>query len=725
MKTSEIKYLFSKSGMLIFIVGLFLAFFLFFIIKNINEEAQEQEFLNILQRESSLIQRELDLNIEVLHSLKSLYESSNYVSRKDFKQFVQTPLKQHKSIQALEWIPKVTHDKRALYEEMASIDLKHVYTFKELSNENKMLIASKKALYYPVYYVEPLEGNEAVLGLDFSSIDIRLNALLKATTTRTMEVSSKIKLVQSDEKDLGFFVLNPVMLKQNNRELQGFVLGIYRIKDIVNNAFLHTKEQEIKLHRWLVDITQSRISPEILYSNTSKEINITNTQYKTIQVQNRTWRLYAQPTEKFGNAYVHYLPYIMFVIVIFITGLFNHIMALRLSREENLHQLVAQKTKDIELGNRRYASLLKMFDKKVIASKTDLKGKITYVTQAFCDISGYSRDELIGYNHNIVRHPDMSQAFYEKFWQTLINQEIFTGELKNRKKDGSAYWVNVQVEPEYDNEQNVIGYFAIREDITAKKQLEELNHTLEERIEKAVEQNSQKDKLLLEQSKLAAMGEMIGAIAHQWRQPLNTLAMKIQFLEDDYEDELLDEKYLREFSNESMQLIHFMSKTIDDFRNFFILDKKKIQFDILEKIQETTSILEPQLKTHKINLMITGESFMVLGYPNEFQQVVLNIVNNAKDAMIENHTKEGMIHISLDTTTHTMIIKDNAGGIPQDILPRIFEPYFTTKEQGKGTGLGLYMSKMIIEDNMHGKLQVYNESGGAKFIIQLGETHEP
>ncbi len=258
------------------------------------------------------------------------------------------------------------------------------------------------------------------------------------------------------------------------------------------------------------------------------------------------------------------------------------------------------------------------------------------------------------------------------------------------------------------------------------KEIEDFNINLTHKVESAVKENQQKDRLLLEQSKLAAMGEMIGAIAHQWRQPLNALAMRIQFIEDDFDDDIIDKTYIKEHSDESMKLVNFMSKTIDDFRNFFTIDKIKGDFTVKEKIDETVNMLSGQLNNHNISVEINDADFSVNGYSSEFQQVVLNIINNAKDAMIENEMEEGKIQIHLleSEGKGQVRIKDNAGGIPQEVIKRIFEPYYTTKEQGKGTGLGLYMSKMIIEDNMKGLLRVENVEDGAMFIIEIEVQNE-
>jgi len=160
-----------------------------------------------------------------------------------------------------------------------------------------------------------------------------------------------------------------------------------------------------------------------------------------------------------------------------------------------------------------------------------------------------------------------------------------------------------------------------------------------------------------------------------------------------------------------------MSKTIDDFRDFFRVDKAKSDFKVKETIQSVVSMQSAQLKNHHISLNISGDQFICNGLQSEFQQVILNLINNAKDILIEKTIKNPTINITIKDKT--IFIEDNGGGIPQDIINRIFEPYFTTKEQGKGTGMGLYMSKMIIEDNMGGELSVVNSDVGARFRISL------
>lgn len=243
---------------------------------------------------------------------------------------------------------------------------------------------------------------------------------------------------------------------------------------------------------------------------------------------------------------------------------------------------------------------------------------------------------------------------------------------------------------------------------------------LEEKVNEAVKQLRERDHMLIKQSRQAAMGEMIGNIAHQWRQPLNSIAVMIQNLEDAYHYGELNDTYLKEKIGRIMEIISFMSQTIDDFRYFFKPDKEKMEFNLSQNIEQTLNFVSSALMHNNISLVKELDpALSVEGYPSEFSQVILNIVNNAKEILIERQVEKPEIRIRLQSKDHhaQLIIADNGGGVEPAVMDKIFEPYFTTKEMG--TGLGLYMSKTIIETNMKGRISVANDDRGAVFSIEL------
>ncbi|MBF0345774.1 MAG: DUF3365 domain-containing protein [Nitrospirae bacterium] len=274
----------------------------------------------------------------------------------------------------------------------------------------------------------------------------------------------------------------------------------------------------------------------------------------------------------------------------------------------------------------------------------------------------------------------------------------------------------------------------------AVEKLNELNRSLERRVEEEIKNRRQKEQMLIQQSKMAAMGEMLGAIAHQWRQPLNVIGLMIQDIADAYEFGELDKTYIDDTIQKSMEQVMYMSNTIDDFRNFFIPSKNKVIFNVKDNIEEVLALIDKQLRNNNIAIILNNDMVVtqkqdldVLGYPNEFKQVVINIINNSKDAIIEHkrnikssETYTGRIAIKVIRQKDSLIIaiSDNGGGIKEEVLDRIFEPYFTTKEVNKGTGIGLYMAKTIIEDSMEGRLSVTNIEDGAMFTIRLRQDHK-
>jgi C4-dicarboxylate-specific signal transduction histidine kinase len=239
---------------------------------------------------------------------------------------------------------------------------------------------------------------------------------------------------------------------------------------------------------------------------------------------------------------------------------------------------------------------------------------------------------------------------------------------------------------------------------------------------RAMEALREKEQMLIQQGRQAAMGEMIGNIAHQWRQPLNILGLTVQQLLIFYDLGDFKREMLVKSVGSSMGLISHMSRTIDDFRNFFRPDKEKVEFKVGEAIANSLSLIEDSFKNQHIAIEVIAKADPVIfGYRNEFAQALLNILNNARDALTERVTDNPRVTITIcsESGRSVIFISDNAGGIPEEIMEKIFDPYFTTKGPQLGTGVGLFMSKTIIEKNMLGKLSARNVSNGAEFRIEV------
>lgn len=252
--------------------------------------------------------------------------------------------------------------------------------------------------------------------------------------------------------------------------------------------------------------------------------------------------------------------------------------------------------------------------------------------------------------------------------------------------------------------------------------LRKLNTSLQEQVKEEVHAHREKEKMLIQQSKMAAMGDMISMIAHQWRQPLNQMSYVLMNIDSAYEYKELTPEYMDEKVKEGTRLLEYMSHTIDDFKNFFKPDKERSNEQVSEVIEHVVTLVEKSLASYKITLEMSLESdARLMIYRNELLQVILSLISNAKDALLIGEVDHPKITIAVteESKTVTISVCDNGGGINEAIQAKIFEPYFSTKGEKSGTGLGLYMSKTIVEEHLNGEIKVYNSEEGACFAITL------
>ncbi len=260
-----------------------------------------------------------------------------------------------------------------------------------------------------------------------------------------------------------------------------------------------------------------------------------------------------------------------------------------------------------------------------------------------------------------------------------------------------------------------------------KNMINDMIDNLEFKIQEEIDKRLEQEQLLIQQSKLAAMGEMIGNIAHQWRQPLAQISAILMNIQVTYNFDNFSKEYLNSKIKEANTLTNYMSQTISDFQNFFNPQGRKEEFSIEQACRDAYFIVESSLQYHGIELNFDiMQDVQVIGYKNEYSQVILNIISNAKDILLERNIKNPKIDVEIKGGKNYAIvkIKDNAGGVNPDILDKIFEPYFTTRHKTQGTGIGLYMSKNIIERNMNGYINVRNVDDGALFTIKVANSNK-
>ena len=387
-------------------------------------------------------------------------------------------------------------------------------------------------------------------------------------------------------------------------------------------------------------------------------------------------------------------------------------------------------------------------EKSNIISKTDTNGIITFVNDEFCKISGYTQEELLGSNHNIVRHPDVPASKFKLLWDTIKAKNIYKSTVRNLSKNGDVFYVNTTVVPILDEDGKIEEFIAIRYDVTKEvfykqelqrrelelqelnatlekrvdektAELQELNATLEQRVKKEILKNEEKQKLMFMQSRLASLGEMLANIAHQWRQPLTELNLTLFSMKKAALSDTKDE--VKKLYSDSKNIIKNMSNTIDDFTNFFRPDKDRVSFKIADSIHESLSILEQLLEKEMISVHVDMEVLEVFGIANELSQVFINLIKNSVDAFVDNGIliREISIGVKHDDEFAYIEFKDNAGGVREKSIYKIFEPYYTTKHKSQGTGLGLFMSKMICEKGLDGSISVESKKSTTLFRITI------
>ncbi|CAM3854509.1 PAS domain S-box protein [Arcobacter cloacae] len=345
---------------------------------------------------------------------------------------------------------------------------------------------------------------------------------------------------------------------------------------------------------------------------------------------------------------------------------------------------------------------------------TNKEKKILQVNSAFTKLTGFTLEDVKGKTPSILKSGLQNKEFYENMYDSLNKYNFWMGEITNLRKDGTIINEHLLIQSILNENNEVMYYIASFLDNTKQKEMEQ-----------QLQINQQ---LLLQQSKLAAMGEMLENIAHQWKQPLSTITTLTSGILLNKEYNILDDNFLKEGLNNITNSAKYMSKTIDDFRDFYSNKVEKKEFDIEDSIEKALVLLSTKLVKKDIVIIKNLDNLKILGYKNELIQVYMNILSNAIDSLDDLEDEIKIIQINSKVENNKLILEflDNAGGINEEIIDKIFDSHFTTKSEKQGSGIGLYMSKIII-DKSHGELKVSNKTfeynsktyKGANFMIIL------
>lgn len=695
---------------------------------------------------------------QVLRGVQGLFTASDAVNHSQFRDYVAT-LRVDENYPEIQGIGFAAVQNRAdKQEDIPVIHISGAQVEVGSSAEERQIVSS-------IIHIEPSSGrNLRAVGYDMYSDPVRKEAMNRARDTDGAALSGILNLeIETDRKvQSGNLLYLPVYargfkhdtLASRRKHIVGWVFAPLRVNELISSVLTeHHTDMAVSIS----DIQKNSAGTLLFDSGGNLDYGRSGPKYmqtSNIDFGGRTWVLKFQSRPSQDKRYNINNP-----SVIAAAGTISSLLlAILIWQLATGRSRAVQQAADImtELKTSELR-LLTVFEQipNIAVQGYDSDRRVIFWNSASEKLYGFVKEEAMGRRIEELIIPDNMIGMIVSAISDWVENDvpIPASEYVMQRKDGSPIHVfsskvmqfSSKREPEIFSidveltelkwaEQELLELAAqLTEEISERKlaqkelfvkqiQLERINETLSERIKHKVEELRRNDQILISQNRQAAMGEMISNIAHQWRQPLNTIGLIIQYLQRTCTSDKMDAEELRKEFSSALSIVMHMSKTIDDFRNFFSPNKSKQQFELSTAINQALEFSSADLNRYgiKVDLEVV-EGITVVGFRNEYSQVLLNILNNARDQLIEVGRKDPCIDIRtvFDNGLSVTTVHDNGGGIPDDVIDRVFDPYFTTKVQGKGTGIGLYMSKMIIEKHMGGSLTVRNKDGGAEFRIEI------
>lgn len=691
---------YSKSAsiaLLGFLISMGITFVLWF---NAHEKAQndaEKSFEDFSAKTTLEIKNRMLAYENVLHGGAALLNTVEHMNRKKWHIYVESSnvVQMYPGFQGI-----------GVSEVIPADDL--MYHFKKMRADGfedyQIKPSGKRDEYHTVVYLEPLDAkNRRAIGYDMYTNPVRKQAMVRARDTGTAALSDKVTLVQEQgiDKQAGFLLYIPFYHMENTpktkiqrrADIKGFVFAPFRTRDLMNEI-LQQKNGDIAMQLYDGSVDEKNL----LYTRgtiTSKPLF-----KKTVPIEmyGRTWIAVFQTLPSFEESIDYKESYLILLSGFPISFLLLLSIFFYSQTTERARRMAYKMTAEIRALNHELETIIETAPNPIILHTED--GTIVKINKAWSDSSGYSLSDIPTTDIWVAKtykddHKKVKEHIHSLF---SITEKVDEGEFSFFSKSGAKITWQFSSAP--------FGMLnGKRAVITSAMDVTELKN---------------KDDMMMMQSRHAAMGEMINMIAHQWRQPLASIAaisgiLNLEAMMDQYNQEYFMEK-LDLISNLSIEL----SDTINDFRNFFKEDKQQELMTWKEIANGSLTIIEPILKAKNITLHTRVEDdalFMV--YPREIRQVILNILKNAEDVLTDNMISEPQIWIQTlhDENMSCLEIEDNGGGIPEELINKIFDPYFSTKMEKNGTGIGLYMSKTIVEQHGKGRLTVHNTARGACFQI--------
>ena len=545
------KILISKpigTAIAVFIIGIFFSALLFVASQYHVHESSFLKFKKVAEERVEIIHYSFKLRVAATEHIKAFFQSSQKIERHEFQKFTSHLLKSFPDIKSLQWVPYLPHDKRPAFESAMAEEVSNHF-IKEFSDKKELVPAKQRKVYYPVAFVEPLASNAAVLGYDLASNSIRNKALQEAIRTGTPILTRKVGPIQ-EEKKYGFLICNPIFqnsilpdtVEQNQNTLLGFVVATMNFDEVVESALSILQPGGVDIH--LSDLS-APITDGFLYSHmsrarTGKEPPLTGRQQEILtlihkmEISGRHWQILTQgiPSKFLEPSHV-YLPAIAafigtimsLVLALFVFYILNRSVQIsktvkvRTIELENEVALRKKTEQEINFVNEQLRHLNQAVEQSPVSVViTDIEGNIQYTNPAFTSLTGYSGQEVIGRNPRFLKSGHTSPGVYKQLWNTITANKLWTGELFNKRKDGTLFWEMAKISPIHSQGGEITNFLAVKEDITDRKMMVEMLQN-EIAIRRQAEILAQQNQKMMEQAQ---------AIAHlgswAWDIPTNTLS---------------------------------------------------------------------------------------------------------------------------------------------------------------------------------------------------------
>lgn len=689
---------------LIGLIGIATSISGYLVLKNFHEQQVKQEILTKNRAQIVSVERRLEANLEVLNSLKSFFYASENVDRKEFKTFVHPLLKNHKSIQALEWVPKIKHHERDTYQRQARSEGFPKFQITEQNEKGEMILAKERDAYFPVYYIEPMEGNEKSLGLDLASSPENLKALNRARDTGRSIATALITPAQGKEQQARVLIFTPIYSQQyfdvesrkgienKNAHLQGFILAVMHVEDIVKSALdNYFKNTEI----FIEDITNID-NPDIIFSTFNRDsIQPDLLSTGTIDVAGRTWKIQISPSSKtIKNSPLRMSWAVLLgglVFTLFITYTFIQLIR----RHQIIESIVESRTEEIKEA--------KQFQGLVMSNIPDLlfvkdeKFRIVEANTAFLNLYPEEmRDAVIGTTSIEKYSPEEAEAFLHFDKLALKNGSSETEETIQFPDGRTRTMFTKKVR--FENNRNEKFILAVAHDITAMKKAEE--EILHSNIE-------------LERFAYVA--------SHDLQEPLRMVTNFTELLQKRYGEKLDDTA--KEYIDFAANGARRMQDLVNDLLEYARIGQEAESFKATD-LNQTMKTIKENLKdsidsTHAI---VSYDTLPVVHTnPIRIMRVIQNLIGNSIKYQKENAQPKIIVSTAEQSGFWEISIKDNGIGMKQEYCEKIFEPFkrLHAKNEYSGTGMGLSICRKLIE-GFGGKIWAHSTLGeGTVFTFTM------